>query len=69
MPTSRFYMTKFYVHYVDNSTPLFKEFKTLKAAKAFATKFKKNNPEDGYWVDFIVAGEILEADDYYTEQL
>ena len=63
-------MTKFYVHYVHDSSPLLKEFKTLKAAKAFASKFKKTGkPDDGYWVDFIVAGRIVEADEYYEEQL
>ena len=64
-------MTKYYVHYVDNSSPTLKKFKTLKAAKDFKTKFQKKhpNPDDGWWVDFIVAGQVLEADEYYGEQL
>jgi hypothetical protein len=64
-------MTKYYVRYVDNSTPNLKRFKTLKAAKDFVAKFKKKNPDpsDGWWVDYIVVGQILEADEYFEEQL
>ena len=64
-------MTKFYVHYVNNSAPTLKKFKTLESAKAFAKKFSKKYPntKDGYWVDFIVSGDILDADEYYQDQL
>ena len=64
-------MKKYYVYYVDNSSPFLKKFKTLKAAKAFANKFKKEYPDpyQGYWVEFIVAGEILDAEEYHLDQL
>ena len=60
-----------YIHYVDNSTPLLKKFKTLKAAQAFATKFKKANPDpmDGFWVDFIVIGEVIPVDPEYVRMV
>lgn len=62
---------KYYVHYVNDSSPTLKKFKTLKAAKAFVAKFRKKNPNpnEGFWVDYLVAGQILEADEYYQEQL
>ncbi len=62
-------MKKYYVQYVDNSTPTLKRFKTLKAAKDFVAKFKKKNPNpnDGWWVDYIICGEVLPIDEYYTD--
>lgn len=60
---------KYYVHYVDNSTPKLKKFKTQKAAIAFVSQFRSKYPvqmiDQGYWIDFILKGEILESDDYY----
>lgn len=62
--------SKYYVHYVDNCAPTLKGFKTLKAARKFISDFKKKNrADDGYWVDYIIAGKVLDADEYYQEQL
>lgn len=60
---------KYYVHYVKDSTPLLKEFKTLKAAEKFVTKFQSKGPsaEQGYWVDFIIVGDFIPVDNYYSE--
>jgi hypothetical protein len=65
-------MKKHYVHYVTNSTPILKSFKTIALAKNFVTKFKKehkNEEMQGYWVDFIISGEIVDADEYYEDCL
>jgi hypothetical protein len=64
-------MNKFYVHYVTNSTPTLKEFKTLKSAQDFVKKFNKKftKPQDGWWVDYIVVGKLLQVDEYYQDQL
>jgi len=55
---------KTYVHYVDDSTPKLKLFKSLKSAKTFVTKFLKAHPDpmEGYWVDFLVIGKIIPVD-------
>lgn len=62
---------KFYVQYVENSNPTLLKFKSLKDAKEFVVKFKKKypSPNEGWWIDYIVVGKILEADEYYEKQL
>lgn len=60
-------MTKVYIHYVEDSSPKFKIFTSVKTAKLFADKFRRNNPEPdrGSWIEFIIKGELMFSDDYY----
>ena len=48
-----------------------KKFKTLEAAKKFTAKFRKNINvrDDGSWIEYIIAGEIHEADDFYKDMI
>lgn len=58
----------YFVHYVLDSTPLIKFFKTKKEAKEWVKKFKTNE-SDGDWIDFLVKGSIIETGDYYEKQI
>lgn len=61
---------KYFVHYVEDSTPKIKSFKTKRSMQAFLDKFlKKTDPAQGYWVDFIFKGKILSYNDYYQDLL
>ena len=64
-------MIKYYVQYVDNCDPKMKKFKTLEEAKKFTAKFRKNINvrDDGSWIEYIIAGEIHEADDFYKDMI
>jgi hypothetical protein len=59
------------VYYVDNCSPKAKLFKIKKSATDFIKNFQKKypNPDDGYWVDFLVSeihGKIEYFDDYWV---
>lgn len=58
----------YFVHYVLDSTPLIKTFKTKKAAKEWMSKFEEDKV-NGDWIDFLVKGSIIESDEYYEEQI
>lgn len=61
---------KYYVIYVENSTPKLKEFKTKAAAEKFIKSYTKKYPvefkEDGWWIDFFFKGTFYYKDDYYN---
>jgi hypothetical protein len=61
----------YYVRYVENSTPKLKKFKKLETAKKFVTKFRKANPniDDGYWVDYLIVGQLLGVDHYFEDKV
>jgi hypothetical protein len=47
-------MAKYHmVFYVDNSTPRFKKFKTIKSMNQFIMNFK-HDPGNGYWIDYSI---------------
>lgn len=58
----------YFIHYVLDSTPSIKLFKTKKAAKEWMGKFKEDR-QNGNWIDFLVKGTIVESDEYYEEQI
>lgn len=61
---------KYFVHYVENSTPKLRAFKTERALQEFIKKFsKKVDPVNGYTIDFAFSGEILSCDEYYRDAL
>ena len=55
----------FIVLYVEDSAPKLKPFISLKSAKQFAAKIEKKSSDDGYWVDLIIEGKLIQADPYY----
>ena len=52
---------KYYVYYVNNSTPKLKKFKTKKQLNNFVKTFRVSI-NDGYWIDFIFKGKIKYID-------
>lgn len=61
---------KYFVHYVEDSSPKIKSFKTKRSMDSFLKKFSKLiNHDNGYWVDFAFSGKILSCDDYYKKAL
>lgn len=59
----------YFMHYVENSTPKLAMFSSKEKAYALAAKIEKKPSDDGYWVDFIIKGELLAADNYYLSLL
>jgi len=57
----------YFIHYVENSSPKIKGFKSESSANRFVEDFS-HKPEDGYWIDFIVKGEFLWLDENYYEE-
>jgi DNA-dependent RNA polymerase auxiliary subunit epsilon len=57
----------FYVHFVENCSPMLKRFKTKSLAIEFIEnlKEKKNLNYDDNWFDFLIEGDLLDASDYY----
>lgn len=61
---------KYFVHYVEDSTPKMKAFKTKRAMQTFLRAFsEKIDQENGYWIDFAFRGKMLSYDLYYQESL
>lgn len=61
-------MKKYYLTYVEDSSPKIKKFKTKKERKQFIKSFP-TDPDGGYWVDLEIDGTIVSHDNYYDDQL
>lgn len=65
---------KYWVRYVQNSHPKLKKFTSLKKAKLFTCSFRRLYPADpvkdqGNWIDYIIVGDIIEADEYFKDMI
>lgn len=61
---------KYFVHYVEDSKPKLKVFKTKRSLSLFLnTAEKQTDLKNGFWVDFVFRGKILSADSYYCDVL
>lgn len=55
---------KYWVHYVENSTPSIKGFASKESLDRFVKKFTTDEM-NGYWIDFTFKGQFIHTDDYY----
>lgn len=60
-------MAKYIVHYVENCAPKLRFFDKKEKAESFISKIKKESKEDGTWFDFLVKGELVSNDAYYSK--
>ena len=59
---------KYYVHYIENSSPKIKVFKAKKTADKFVDNLKIDYT-NGYWLKYYFSGTVLKADDVYKKEL
>lgn len=55
---------KYYVEYIEDSTPYLKSFETKASADKWIAKFKKDL-KNGNWIELYFYGEIYKKDPYY----
>ena len=60
----------YFVHYVKNSSPTLKKFNSkTSTVKFYDDLAAKASNDAGDWVDFLLEGNILNADAYYAEHI
>lgn len=60
----------YFVHYVEDCTPKLKSFTSKQKMESFLKSFsKKEDHENGYWIDFSFHGKVLTHNPYYDKAI